>query len=143
MLPTKRIETHNKPPIASHLNQHTKSKPKSKGSNLSWPRIAWYSGKNNNPWKWWVGVATSTQVGFKVEFTKYQALSIIHNLGRNNCNKLLFFQSWKEMYIVSKSLVLLPIVETTPLGANWNVGCPQNLPWFVLKMLKNSIFNES
>jgi len=34
MLPTKRIETHNKPPIASHLNQHTKSKPKSEGSKL-------------------------------------------------------------------------------------------------------------
>lgn len=35
MLPTKRIETHNKSPVASHLDQHTQSKPKSKGSNLS------------------------------------------------------------------------------------------------------------
>jgi len=143
MLPTKRIETHNRSFIASHLNQHTKFKPKLKGFNLSWPRHAWYNGKNNNPWKWWVGVATSTQVGFKTEFIKCQVLSIIHNLGKKICNKLFFFQSWKKMYIVSKSLLLLPIVKTTPFGANWNVGCPQNLPWFVLKTPKDSIFNES
>jgi hypothetical protein len=35
------------------------------------------------------------------------------------------------------------IQPTTPLGANWNAGCPQNLPWFVLKMPKDFIFNES
>jgi hypothetical protein len=127
MLPTKRIETHNRSFIASHLNQHTKFKPKPKGSNLSWPRHAWYNGKNKSPWKWWVGVATSIQVGFKLSSLN---LSIIHNLG-------------KKLYIVSKSPLLLPIVKTTPFGANWNAGCPQNLPWFVLKTPKDSIFNES
>ncbi len=35
------------------------------------------------------------------------------------------------------------IRPTTPLDANWNAGCLPNLPWFGLKMPKNSIFNES
>jgi hypothetical protein len=120
MLPTKRIETHNRSFIASHLNQHTKFKLKSKGSNLSWPRHVWYNGKNKSPWKWWVCVVASSQVGFKIEFIKCQALSIIHNLGNFFCNKLFSFQSWKKMYIVSKS----------PLRTSY---CKNNSFWCKLK----------